>query len=252
MGAARTHVVVLAAGRGRRLGAVSETTPKWLLEVGTGTIADRHLEAVGTSSALVVTGHARATIERFLEMRNHPATVVHNPEYARLNNWYSLLVGLRALELQEDDRVVVLNADLFAEPDWIAAFLEDSATTAAQSLIAVDVERALTDESMKVSVRPAVTGGMDLLDGIGKVGVADPVGEYVGMLMARGEALAALRRTLESFLDRPDAADEWYERAVWLSAREGVPWHVWPTPSSEWVEIDDDGDYESARELCAS
>src|SRR2546426_12441233 len=106
MGGAQVHVVILAAGRGSRLGALAETTPKWLLEIGGSTIADRHLAAVGSrsrsngseppASAVVVTGHAREQVERFLRSRGDPAVhAVHNPEYARLNNWYSLLVGLR-------------------------------------------------------------------------------------------------------------------------------------------------------------
>jgi choline kinase len=249
---ARVHVVILAAGRGSRLGALSHSTPKWLLEVGGATIADRHLAAVDGASALVVTGHACERIEAFVGSRgDSEVRLVHNPEYARLNNWYSLLVGLRSLPCGEDDRVVVLNADLFAEPDWISAFLRASAVTREESLIAVDVERELTDESMKVSVKPSSNGGPQLLERIGKVGVDEPVGEYVGMLMARGRVLAALRRTLESFVGRPAAVDQWYEGAVGITALDGEPWSVWATPSGAWVEIDDDGDYESARELCA-
>src|SRR4051794_39504039 len=225
MGGAQVHVVILAAGRGSRLGALAESTPKWLLEVGGSTIADRHLAAVGDTSrsngsgpapsAVVVTGHAREQIERFLRSRGDSAVrVVHNPEYARLNNWYSLLVGLRALPPGEHDRVVVLNADLFAEPQWIASFIHASAHTDAESLIAVDVERELTDESMKVAVREGATGDEQLLDRIGKAGVVHPVGEYVGMLMARGSVLGHLRRTLEQFVGRRDALDHWYEGAV--------------------------------------
>lgn len=247
-------MIILAAGRGSRLGALVEDRSKWLLEVDGGTIADRHLAALsdpalqnGASadpSALVVTGHAPRATERFLQAQGDPRVrTVHNPEYATLNNWYSLLVGLREAPCGEGDRVVVLNADLFAEPGWIASFLRDSASTDAEALIAVDLERVLTDESMKVATRG------DLLDGIGKVGVDGAAGEYVGMLMARGGVLADLRRTLEGFVGRPEAVDCWYEAAVGVTAADGSPWTVWPTPSSEWVEIDDDDDYEHACSL---
>jgi choline kinase len=40
------HLVVLAAGRGRRLGALGDDTPKWLLDVAGATLADRQLAAV--------------------------------------------------------------------------------------------------------------------------------------------------------------------------------------------------------------
>jgi len=38
-----THVLVLAAGEGSRLGALGAETPKWLLGAGERTIADRRL-----------------------------------------------------------------------------------------------------------------------------------------------------------------------------------------------------------------
>ena len=79
--AASTRVVVLAAGRGSRLGSTGAETPKWLLEVGGRTIAERQLEAAEmarreTGGAVgpvhVVTGHAEEEIRRFLA--DGPAT----------------------------------------------------------------------------------------------------------------------------------------------------------------------------------
>jgi choline kinase len=247
-------VIILAAGRGSRLGALVEDRSKWLLEVEGGTIADRQLAALrdpalsngsnAIASALVVTGHAPDSTERFVRSYGDPRVrTVHNPEYATLNNWYSLLVGLREVRCADGDRVAVLNADLFAEPEWLASFLCESARTDAEALIAVDRERTLTEESMKVAARG------DLLAGIGKAGIDRPVGEYVGMLMARGGVLENLRRTLEGFAGRAEAANHWYEAAVGITAQEGSPWTVWATPSSDWVEIDDDADYEHARSL---
>src|SRR4051794_29788340 len=162
MSSSPTHVVVLAAGRGSRLGALGADTPKWLLEVGEATIADRHLAAVdlaereaagSVASVSVVTGHAAEAIERFLAVRGRSNVgLIHNPEFATLNNWYSVLLALEALEAGPDSSVAVLNSDLLAAADWISRFLLDSAATPLESLIAVDTERTLTDESMKVSV----------------------------------------------------------------------------------------------------
>ena len=253
MGAERSnvHVIVLAAGRGSRLGPLGEETPKWLLDVGGRTIAECQLEgAAAATSVRVVTGHADSTIATFLEDHGHGyVETVFNPEYERINNWYSLLVGLRALDsTAPDDRVVVLNSDLYAEPEWYAQFVESSAEASAESLIAVDTERRLTDESMKVAARDN-GNAMPLLERIGKVSVTDPIGEYVGMLMARGSVLAALTETLASFEGDPAAINHWYEGAVGRTAAAGVPWNVWATPSSNWVEIDDDADYSTAEQL---
>ena len=241
------HVVVLAAGRGSRLGALGGETPKWLLSVGGRTLADRQLEGVAragdaVASVRVVTGHAAEAIETALAGRPEQVGVVHNPEFAELNNWWSLLRALR--ELPDEGPVVVINADLCADPDAVAGYLAHVASGADDASLAVDLERELTDESMKVATHPDGT-----LARIGKVDIDEPVGEYVGMLAARGELLGRLRVALEAFVDRPEAVNEWYEGAVGRTAAAGAPWHVWPMPSSGWVEIDDDADLDLAESL---
>jgi choline kinase len=248
-------VVVLAAGRGARLGEHGAETPKWLLEVGGEPIAERQLGALSAvdrdhpgrlGDVRVVTGHAAAEIERFLQ-RGFEIQVetLFNPEYARLNNWYSVLLALRE-RTPGSDSVAIVNSDLFANTAWFEAFFAEALSTQRESLIGVDLDRQLTDESMKVG---AANGA---LAAIGKLGVADPVGEYVGLLLARGDVLRHLEESLESFVDRPEMADAWYEHAVGETAAAGTPWWIWPTPSSRWVEIDDAADYELARTMEAA
>jgi choline kinase len=245
---APVHVVVLAAGRGSRLGALGGETPKWLLRVGTRTIAERHLGAVdlagrAVASVSVVIGHAGAAIEQAVAAAvSPPVRVIPNPEFAELNNWWSLLRALR--ELPGDGPVAVINSDLLADEEHVAAFLRSAAHGDADALIAVDLERELTDESMKVARDESGHLGR-----IGKVDIPAPVGEYIGLLMARGAALAALRDELERFVGKPESANEWYEGAVGRSAAAGTPWTIWPMPSTGWVEIDDDDDFDAAQAL---
>jgi choline kinase len=247
VGLSPLHVVVLAAGRGSRL-ADGETRPKWLLEADGTTLADRHMEGIAAAtragavaSVRVVTGHVAEAIESFAA-GHEEIELVPNPEYAELNNWWSLLRALR--ELPAEGPVAVLNADLLVAPSHLADFLYDASSTEAEALICVDLERQLTDESMKVE-----RGEDGALARIGKVGIDDAAGEYVGMLMARGRALAAMRAELERFVGRPECADEWYEGAVGRSAATGTEWRIWPMPSGDWVEIDDDEDLARARTL---
>lgn len=243
------HVVILAAGRGSRLGAQGDATPKWLLEVGGRTLADRHLEGIRKAAAVdsvrVVTGHAAEAIERELAGRPEAVATVHVPEYAERNNWWSLLCALRLLP--DEGLVVVVNADLCVAPAALAAFLDDAAAGDADGLLAIDFERHLTDESMKVE-----QDGDGALLRIGKEAVEHGVGEYVGILMARGPALRALRAALEAFADRPECLGEWYEGAVGVTVHGGTAWQLWPMPGSGWVEIDDDADLDQAEALVGS
>jgi choline kinase len=255
------HIIVLAAGRGNRLGALGDDTPKWLLPIRDTTVARRQLDAVRLArrrdpnldvSVTVVTGHAADTIDRFaVENKEIGVQTIYNTEYLSLNNWYSLLVGLRSLEIQPNACIIVFNADLLAPVEWIAQFVLDCAQTPENSLVAVDLARPLTDEAMKVSVGhvPASPDAGPMLTKIGKEKVDDPVGEYVGMLMAQRSVLAQLRETLESFVGKGDLDNAWYEYAVGTTAAEGAQWRIWPTPDSAWVEIDDDADYSAALDL---
>jgi 2-aminoethylphosphonate-pyruvate transaminase len=251
------HVVVLAAGRGSRLGRLGDTTPKWLLRVGDRTLAERQLDGVGraagagaVASVRVVVGHAGEEIERALaDGAEVPSAVdveiVRNPDFDRLNNWWSLLLALRALP--GDEPVLVINADLLTDPEQVRAFVEHSASTRSDGLLAIDFERQLTDESMKVSRTADGT-----LATIGKAGVEAPVGEYIGMLMARGAPLRRLRAALEAFVDRPEAANEWYEGAVGATAADGVAWGMWAIGGDGWIEIDDDADLDAAQLLAVA
>ncbi|MCW3010363.1 MAG: putative sugar nucleotidyltransferase [Solirubrobacterales bacterium] len=244
------HVVVLAAGRGSRLGTLGDETPKWLLRVADRTLADRHVEGIhrageAVASAQVVTGHAAEAIVSALATELGGVTPIFNAEWAELNNWWSLLRGLQ--ELPAGAPVAVINADLLVQPEHVAAFLIEAATGAADGLLAVDVEQQVTDESMKVE-----QGANGTLTRIGKVGLDAPIGEYIGMLMARGPVRDALQETLEGFVGREDCANEWYEGAVGRTAADGQPWHVWPVPSGGWVEIDDDADLDRAQALAGA
>jgi choline kinase len=245
-----THVVVLAAGKGSRLSVVSPDRPKWLVEVGDEVIADRQLAGIAAASdhvasTTIVTGHGAAAIGRYLSERDADASTLFNETYETINNWYSVLLALRSLP--EDARIVFMNSDLFVEPDTVSEFIRDAATTDAEALIAVDLERELTDESMKVTRRADGT-----LDRIGKKDVPVGDGEYIGILMARGSVLRRFRDGLAAFEGREECINEWYEGAVRDTAAAGADWLVWAVPSGRWVEIDDDDDLAKAAALVPS
>jgi len=252
-------VVVLAAGHGRRLGKAGGPGPKWLIEVAGEPIAERQLQAVEqalgpASDVLVVVGHAADRVERYCGGREGRSdlrpTLVHNPHHASRNNWYSLLVGLDAIGGGADDGVVVvLNSDLFAPPSWIGAFLTAAAELGeVPGALAVDVERPLTDEAMKVAAGPVAADGLRWCTAIGKVDVADPVGEYVGMTALGPVGRARVHETLRRFTEEPAKADAWYEGAFRELSTEPFL-SLWPTPSSSWVEIDDGDDLLAATRL---
>ena len=254
-------VVVLAAGHGRRLGAAGGPGPKWLIEIEGAPIAERHLAAIEKAlgpdaTVVVVAGYAAERVERYCEARAERSAlrpvVVLNDRHAERNNWYSLLVGLDALEgaLDHKDVVVVLNSDLFALPGWLESLLRAAAELdEVPGFLAVDVVRPLTSEAMKVAAEVSDVAGRRWCTDIGKVGVVDPIGEYVGMAALASSARSLLHEALRRFPDEQDRVDAWYEEAIQEVSAVSPFLVVRPTPSSQWVEVDDASDLRIAEVL---
>lgn len=253
-------VIVLAAGHGRRLGEAGGAGPKWLIEVAGEPIAERHLTAVELAlgpdaDVRVVVGHAAERVERYCAARAAGTRLrprlVMNDLYAQRNNWYSLLVGLDALEAEVtgDTGVVVVNSDLYASPQWLASMLTAIADVDVPGALAVDVARPLTEEAMKVAAGPPDAAGRRWCTAIGKVGVADPVGEYIGITALAPAGRALVHDALRSFAGDEGKADAWYEEAFQTINRTAPFLALCPTPSSSWVEIDDAHDLLTAEQL---
>jgi choline kinase len=217
-------------------------------------------QALGADTdVLVVVGHAADRVERYCAAYAQRSSLrprlVRNDQHASRNNWYSLLVGLDALEgsLSDDDVVVILNSDLFGMPAWIAALVEAAGDLRdAPGFLAVDVVRPLTPEAMKVGATPVDASGRRWCTSIGKIGVPDPVGEYVGMSALAPSGRGLVHDALRRLAAREDRADAWYEEAFQEVASLSPCLMLWPTPSSAWVEIDDADDLRAANRLAAT
>lgn len=243
-------VVILAAGRGTRLAPINDDSAKWLTAVRGNDLAAHQLAGIGDLASrrsvhlVVVTGHdASRVVDRVRDVRV-PVSCIHNDRYADLNNWYTVLVALRAREAAgRRGPVAVVNSDVWANPKWFTAAI-DAVLDGAEASIVVDRVRPLTDEAMKVAV-----DDLGHLCAIDKVGVADPVGEYVGVLGVSGTDLPIFVSALESFQGDETRVNAWYEHAVGVSVGLGLRWHLVDAPDPDWVEIDDPADHAIAETL---
>lgn len=81
------EVLILAAGLGRRLGNVTATTPKCLLDVHGESLLERSLRSIrtqGARSVTIVTGYRRQDIENYIgasETREMTFTLRYNPRF---------------------------------------------------------------------------------------------------------------------------------------------------------------------------
>jgi choline kinase len=190
----RTRAVILAAGRGARLGALTADRPKVLLEVAGATVLAhqrRALAAVGVPDVHLVVGHAEAAV------RAHPdaagLTLWRNPAWATTNMVATLAAAREVLDGATD--VLVAYGDIVYEPRVASALL---AARGAEVAVAVDLDwerywRARMDDPFAdaESLRLGPDGRILELGDHAR-GVEDVEGQYVGLVLIRADRAVAL------------------------------------------------------------
>jgi histidinol-phosphate/aromatic aminotransferase/cobyric acid decarboxylase-like protein/GTP:adenosylcobinamide-phosphate guanylyltransferase len=110
--------LVLAAGVGRRMRPLTDSTHKTLLPIAGTTVLDRLLTSLrdcGVGQVCIVTGYRadelrQAVDERFADL---DVQYVHNPDYDTTNNVYSMALALEHMQL--DDDLVLIESDLIVD-----------------------------------------------------------------------------------------------------------------------------------------
>jgi choline kinase len=237
--------MVLAAGAGKRLGAETADLPKTLLAVdGDRTILDlalRNFARVGLERAVVVTGYAAERIaERVPDLQLEHGVeleLVFNPKALEWNNAYSLWCARGWFA----EGVMLANGDTVHPASVQERLL--AARGDAEVLLAVDRQKALGEEEMKVHVTP---GGR--LDRINKaLDPASAQGEYIGVTLIEPAAAQPLAEALEATWRRDPQL--YYEDGFQELADRGGRVGIASIGAVEWVEVDDGADLARAREV---
>lgn len=236
--------VVLAAGPGTRLGALTSSWPKTLLPIGAHrSILDvilGNLKGVGIEDIAVVTGHRRALIEEAVPAleRRHKITLrpIFNPQFAVWNNAYSLWCA----------RELFVGGALLVNGDTVHPQVVDERVLATRSpdlVLAVDRTQPVSAEAMKVRLSPR--GSLEMITKDIDVTQAD--GEYIGVAMIRPGAADALTSALEQTWRRDPCL--YYEDAFQEMVDTGERVGTVSVDGVDWVEVDDRADLARAQQL---
>ncbi len=237
--------MVLAAGAGRRLRPFTDTLPKALIPVdGDRTILDialHNLAAVDLRDVVIVVGYAAGAVEERqaeLEKRHGVRlTLVHNDKAEIWNNAYSLWTA----------RDHLAEGALLVNGDTVHPVSVEETLLAARGpgvLLAVDAEKSLAEEEMKVQVgaEKQVVRITKLMD------PATAYAEYIGASLIEGWAATRLADSLQATFERDP--DLYYEDGYQHLADLGEVIGTAPIPAdTKWVEVDDHVDLEKARKI---
>ena len=228
--------LILAAGRGMRMGKRGEMTPKGLLEVGGEPLVLRSvrlLQEQGIRNVRIVTGHLADQYQDLFQ--NHAGvTLVHNAQYGETGSLLSLMTGLEGL----DGDVVLLESDIIFERRALAPI------TSGVTRILMSGETRATDEVFIWSREGRQ--GQAVLKTMNKDISAQPeqhLGELVGITCFSAANRRVLQDVGAAHLAAHPTSD--YEIVVVKTgARVDIDCHL--IEDLAWSEVDDEQMYHNA------
>ncbi len=225
--------IILAAGRGRRLGELTDQRPKCLLRVGPLSLIEHQLQALrtcGVERVAVVVGYHGEAVEACLRGR---ATFIPNPRPQSTNSLYSLWLAREHAR----EGFLLLNADVLFDPE-ILRRVSDCPCPAA---LAVERRARFDAEEMTVELEG------DRIRAMGKaLAPGRAQAENVGVLKFSPEGARVLFTRMEELL-AAGAEKEFVPYALNALAAD-YPLHAVPIEGLPWIEIDFPEDLQRARE----
>ncbi|MDR2416793.1 MAG: phosphocholine cytidylyltransferase family protein [Holosporales bacterium] len=230
--------LILAAGRGSRMGSLTEEQPKSLVSVLGKPLIEHQLTALkeaGIRDICVVTGYQSQCLEPYGTCR------IHNPRWAETNMVYSMLCA--ASWLKEDD-CIVSYADIFYTTRLVRDLIESSTETLV--LLAYDPNWLdLWRQRFADPLQDAETFRMSVEGRLLEIGqkpssIEEIQGQYMGLLLFKKE----FWRTLPAIEN-----DTLFMTDFLRKISEATPIKCVPNPYP-WGEIDQISDLHLYEKKC--
>lgn len=232
--------LIMAAGRGSRLGGATNERPKSLVDLGGVTPLEWQVDLLasrGVKRIIVVTGYRREQIEGAANAR-----AAGRVELAfRWNPFWSVtnVLGsawMASEELREP--FVYLHADTVFEP----SVLDDLLASPSAASLPIDF-RECEPEQMKAQV---VDHRVIRLSK--ELPADETAGEFIGIGVFGADALQPIRRGMDAVLDDGGLAS-YFEAAINHAIDAGLRVAALPTDGRAWTEIDFPEDLALARRI---
>lgn len=237
--------IILAAGRGERLGDAAAGRPKCLLRFGGKTLLQQHIENLDRLDAgriIIVTGYRHEQIEAALAQikSRTPVETIANPDY-ELGSIVSLYCAREFLADGTD--TVLMDADVLYDPDILGRLFD----TQSGNCFLLDRDFEPGDEPVKLCVSGAVPVEFRKIPD--RAISWDYQGESVGFFRFDAAMSARLARKVGEYLDTGRSMEP-YEEAIRDLLRETPElFRFEDITGRAWIEIDFPADVARATEI---
>lgn len=246
----QTTGILLLAGRGSRIADVT-TKPKCLLEINGKTLLQHHLDTwleVGLRHVVVVLGYEAEQIENVLRAYDDKMKIkrVFNEDYIAKGNTYSLYLGIKEVS----GGCLIFDGDLIYSPEILASFIEDLSSSAflvgEATLDDIECAKVMIDE--KKMIRMTIDKRAVTAQELSRYSFA---GEAIGIIKFTQEETQELLREAEKFLSIEANLPLNWEHLMnqFLLVRDIS---ISRTVSDQWVEVDNNEDYQKAIRIFKS
>ena len=233
------QAIIMAAGKGRRLGRFSDSQPKSFMEIKGVPLIDYNialLRSVGVNDIIIVTGYQYALFEHKYGSKEF-IELIYNPFYEYANVIGSFWAGMHLLH----------GEFIFAHADSICdiGIISDLAAATSDIVLPVDFA-AYDDEAMGVRCVNGMAVEINKKIPIG----SEETGEFIGYVKISKNMLPHVKEEVINLLKQNEHA-EYFEASIQkLMDKQKYDIATLSTNGRFWAEIDFIEDYEKAiREI---
>lgn len=228
------EVVLVAAGKGSRMGCVGKYNPKCMFRVKGKPLLHQQFEAfrsAGIKKVTIVTGHLQQKIP--VDFPGLAIKSVHNPDYSITGGAYSFLLGSADI----DDDLIYVVSDIWYQPELISRLSSCSGAIT----LAVQV-RGTSADDMKVCLNN------NQISKIGKtIPVAEAQGAFLGAAYIPRDKVREFQKFTAGILATPEKMKIHFGDIIQEMVCALTPINAVDMTDLVWCEIDNIQDLSRAR-----
>ncbi|MGD9302587.1 MAG: phosphocholine cytidylyltransferase family protein [Desulfobacterales bacterium] len=237
------QAVILAAGKGTRLKAKTDTLPKAMIEIEHKPLLEYSLDSLsenGIADVILVVGFRHETITRRYgtDYRGLKIRYVFNDNFAGSGSMYSLALARDIIE----DEILLLESDLLYESRAISRLLNDGHPN---SILVAGVSGSGDEVYICANQKQEIT---ELGKNIPMSSRETAIGELAGISRFKSNFLQLVFSNAQKDFQN-GTLNYHYEDCVFRTSQQTTPIHAVPGQDLAWIEIDTAEDLLKARKL---